>query len=214
MHLPDTPRMSVLAAVLVAGLLGHVPAARAQDAQFGTWWVKFESSNLDGRLAACGLNFGALVKEKVQGKDAAVLVIGLLFYQSINDTLSAALKIGTGQLTGRGDKVSEVPMRPHAAWPRSSSGRDFAANIVSSRADEGPGELFVVLRADDALRTGLRESLLAGRLTILYSRTAGTPPIAVPLELDVVAVDRAGNRSRSRRAIDEVLKCNEALARP
>jgi len=194
-------------------LLASTTMAFAQDKQFGTWWVRFESSDMDGKLAACGLDFGALTKETFREGEAAVVVRGIIFVQLLNDTTSVGLKIGTSRLAGRGDKVTDVPVRPHAAWLRTPGGRDFRSHVVATRPDEAPNEIFVVMRADEALGRGIREALLAGRLLIAYTRGAGAPVQVLALELDVAASDRSGNRTRSRKAIDDYLKCNEALMR-
>jgi hypothetical protein len=188
-------------------------AERAAAAGYGTQFVLFERLPAQGTPVACGLKFAEFVPIKDGNDDAALSVLGSVMVQVMGGVAAAHLKLGIDLMRVEKGKVKTSPLRPLVARLRSPTGKE--PRILTSTRDEDPNALFVVLYADEAFHTAIREAVSAARLSVLYSVQKGDDPWQLDVELDVATVENAsGKRTRSREHLAAFTQCLNALPLP
>jgi hypothetical protein len=180
---------------------------RLPERLFGTAHVKSETMTRAGRIGACNLHFKLIAKDFAYRNGAPVGISGVLGLLRNTSTFSSGFTmLALDDYDAAADSwTTMLPATAHLMGQGNLSTADsFFASGPSSDGKYlmSSYEPFPFLE----IITGALESR-SKELTVLVAREAGGIDIAATLQLDVVSIDREGNRSRSQREIASFTSC-------
>lgn len=147
---------------------------------FGTHWVKFQPTTVEGRLNGCSLTYLSVQADRVYKNGEPVIVNGGIWLAPTDKSIGLMLKVGLKDFARPTSKFEP----PNFAYLKGKEQNTAAATISSGPGEEGYG-LFVYNMMDSAVQS-VFDDLLSGYASIAFNRQRGGMDVVVPLDLFVV----------------------------
>jgi hypothetical protein len=170
--------MKLINASILLMLCNH--ALAVDNSVYGTHWVKFQPTTVEGKLNGCSLTYLSVQADRVYKNGEPVIVNGGIWLSTTEKSIGLMLKVGLKDF-GRSDSKFE---RPHFAYLKGKDQNTAAATISSVPGDEGYS-LFMYNIANPAVQSVLSD-LFGGQISIAFNRQSGGMDVVVPIDLFVV----------------------------
>ena len=170
--------MKLIKASILLMLCSH--ALAFDNSVFGTHWVKFQPTTVEGKLNGCSLTYLAVQSDRVYKNGDPVIVNGSILLSNTDKAIGLMLKVGLKDFSPPTSKFE----RPNFAYLKGKNQNTAAATISSVPGDEGYS-LYVYSITDSAVQSVFSD-LLSGQASIAFNRKPGGMDVVVPLDLSVV----------------------------
>jgi hypothetical protein len=199
--------MKLIKASILLMVCSH--AFAVDSSVFGTHWVKFQPTTVEGRLNGCSLTYLSVQADRVYKNGDPVIVNGGIWLSATEKSIGLMLKVGLKDFSRPTSKFE----RPNFAYLKGKNQNTAAATISSGPGDEGYS-LFVYNITDVAVQS-VYSDLLSGEASIAFNRQPGGMDVVVPLDLFVVdsqyTTDYKVKREVSNSTITGFSECSMKL---
>lgn len=182
---------------------------KALDALQGTLSVEVKPQFAGGKLWACGVEFAAIERDWIYKQGNHIRIGGSFGAANMQGEFGVVLKVILHDIDVRVSPVTYIPSPPASAYFFSGS-RTTTSDVVSSYPSDVAGAIFVVLKAENALRFML-DGLNRSKVGIAFARKKGQSDIQVTIDTTVVETKGDGSRVRSAQPEVDFLGCLKSL---
>jgi hypothetical protein len=185
------------------------PLMAVMQVMEGTTSATYLPQFANGKLTACLIEFGALVRDNSARVGQYSRVGGSFGFMSAEGTIAPVMKVivhdvnlATGNL---------IPAPPRAAYVAYGTGTNVN-EVAGTNPSDTPGAVFVVFKQGKTTEVFMN-AIVDQKIRILFNRNGNGMDIPVNIDLSVEDTARNGERRRSDKATTEMTTCILALAK-